>query len=35
MGITKDQLRTDWIDEFGAVGTYINEARKSDITLFI
>ncbi len=35
MGITKEQLRTDWIDEFGAVGTYINEARKSDITLFI
>jgi len=35
MGITKEQLRTDWIDEFGAVGTYVNEARKSDITLFI
>jgi peroxiredoxin family protein len=35
MGISKEQLRTDWIDEFGAVGTYINEARKSDITLFI
>jgi peroxiredoxin family protein len=35
MGITKEQLRTEWIDEYGAVGTYINEARKSDITLFI
>jgi peroxiredoxin family protein len=35
MGITKEQLRTDWIDEYGAVGTYVNEARKSDITLFI
>lgn len=35
MGIKKEDLRTDWIDEFGAVGTYVNEARKSDITLFI
>jgi peroxiredoxin family protein len=35
MGITKEQLRTEWIDEYGAVGTYVNEARKSDITLFI
>ena len=35
MGITKDQLRLDLIDEFGAVGTYVNEARKSEITLFI
>lgn len=35
MGITKEQLRADWIDEYGAVGTYVNEARKSDITLFI
>jgi len=35
MGITKEQLRTEWIDEFGAIGTYVNEARKADITLFI
>lgn len=35
MGIKKDDLRTELIDEFGAVGTYINEARKSQITLFI
>lgn len=35
MGIKKEDLRTDLIDEFGAVGTYVNEARKSDITLFI
>jgi len=35
MGITKEQLRTEWIDEFGAIGTYVNEARNADITLFI
>lgn len=35
MGIRKEDLRTDWIDEFGAVGTYVNEAKKSEITLFI
>ncbi len=35
MGIDKEDLREDLIDEYGAVGTYINEARNSDITLFI
>lgn len=35
MGIKKEDLRLDLIDEFGAVGTYVNEARKSEITLFI
>ncbi len=35
MGISRDDLREEWIDEYGAVGTYINEARKSTITLFI
>jgi peroxiredoxin family protein len=35
MGVNKEDLRTDWIDEFGAVGTYISEARNSSITLFI
>jgi peroxiredoxin family protein len=35
MGIKKDDLRLDLIDEFGAVGTYISEARESKITLFI
>ena len=35
MGVKKEDLRTDWIDEFGAVGTYISEARNSAITLFI
>jgi len=28
-------LREDLIDDYGAVGTYIQEARESAITLFI
>ncbi|MBN2538927.1 MAG: DsrE/DsrF/DrsH-like family protein [Deltaproteobacteria bacterium] len=35
MGIKQDDLRHDLIDEYGAVGTYIQEARESKITLFI
>jgi len=35
MGIKQDDLRQDLIDEYGAVGTYIQEARESKITLFI
>ena len=35
MGIKREDLREDWIDEYGAVGTYIQEARESAITLFI
>jgi peroxiredoxin family protein len=35
MGIQPEDLRQDWIDECGAVGTYIQEARDSKITLFI
>ena len=35
MGITRSQLREDLIDEFGAVGTYLNEAKGAQITLFI
>lgn len=35
MGLKHADLREDWIDEYGAVGTYIREARKSAITLFI
>ena len=35
MGIRREDLREDLIDEYGAVGTYIQEARKSAITLFI
>jgi len=35
MGVAKEDLRQDLIDEYGAVGTYIQEARQSVITLFI
>jgi peroxiredoxin family protein len=35
MGISREDLRDDLIDEYGAVGTYIREARESAITLFI
>jgi peroxiredoxin family protein len=35
MGITKDDLRDDLISDYCAVGTYVNEARESILTLFI
>ena len=35
MGIKHEDLREDLIDEYGAVGAYIQEARNSSITLFI
>jgi peroxiredoxin family protein len=35
MGISKDDLNQELIDEYGAVGTYVQEARNSKITLFI
>jgi peroxiredoxin family protein len=35
MGLSKDELRTEWIDEWGAVGSYIQEARNANVTLFI
>ncbi len=35
MGIKKEELRTEWIDEWGAVGSYVYEARDASITLFI
>lgn len=35
MGISRDDMREDWIDEYGAVGMYIKEARDSSVTLFI
>ena len=35
MGIRRDDLREDLIDEYGAVGSYIQEARNSQVTLFI
>ena len=35
MGINKEDLRNDLISEYCGVGTYIKEARESQITLFI
>jgi peroxiredoxin family protein len=35
MGIKKEDLREDLITEYGAVGTYIQEARESNVNLFI
>lgn len=35
MGLKRKDLDESLITEYGAVGTYINEARYSDITLFI
>ena len=35
MGIDREALRDDLVDEYGAVGTFIQEARDSRITLFI
>lgn len=35
MGLKREDLIEDIIDDYGAVGTYIQEARHSAITLFI
>jgi len=35
MGIGREDLRDDVISDYCAVGTYIKEARESEITLFI
>lgn len=35
MGIETDELRDDLITKYCAVGTYVQEARESSITLFI
>jgi len=35
MGVKPEDLRQDLIDDYGAVGAYIQEARESTITLFI
>jgi len=35
MGIKPTDLRQDLIEEYCAVGTYVNEARHSTVTLFI
>jgi len=35
MGISRQDMREELIDEYGAVGTYIRDARASSITLFV
>ena len=35
MGVGQEDLREELIDEYGAVGTYTQEARRSAVTLFI
>jgi len=35
MGIKAEDLRQDLIDDYGAVGSYIQEAKASKVTLFI
>lgn len=35
MGLRREDLREEWIDAYGAVGSYIQEARHATITLFI
>lgn len=35
MGIKREDLREDLIDDYGAVGSYIADARQSAVTLFI
>jgi peroxiredoxin family protein len=35
MGVDRASMCEEWIDEYGAVGTYVQEARDSAITLFI
>ncbi len=35
MGIDKEDLRDEVITDYCAVGTYIKEAKESDVTLFI
>jgi len=35
MGIKKEDLREDLVTDYGAVGTYIQEAKESTINLFI
>ena len=35
LGISKDQLRTDYIDQYAGAVTYLAEAKESSVTLFI
>ncbi|MFP3871683.1 MAG: DsrE/DsrF/DrsH-like family protein [Candidatus Natronoplasma sp.] len=35
MGVNKEDLRDDVITDYCAVGTYVKEAKESDVTMFI
>jgi len=35
MGLKREDLEEEWIDSYGTVGTFINEAKEAAITLFI
>ena len=35
MGVTRDKLEQNLIDEYGAVGMYVHESKDSRLTLFI
>lgn len=35
MGVKHEELHEEWIDEYGAVGTYVQESRGASMTLFI
>ncbi|HIC95706.1 TPA: NAD(FAD)-dependent dehydrogenase [Candidatus Bipolaricaulota bacterium] len=35
MGLQRADLEEEWIDSYGTVGTFVNEAKEAAITLFI
>ena len=35
MGLKREDLQQEWIDSYGTVGTFVNEAKDAAITLFI
>ncbi|MBN1895319.1 DsrE/DsrF/DrsH-like family protein [bacterium] len=35
MGLSREKLRGEWIDDYGTVGVYVQETLKADRTLFI
>lgn len=35
MGLKREDLQEEWIDSYGTVGTFIDEAKEAAITLFI
>jgi peroxiredoxin family protein len=35
MGLRREDLQEEWIDSYGTVGAFINEAKEAALTLFI